>query len=313
MRNAFASEITELAANNSRIIMIMADIGNHLFDEFKARFPKRFFNSGIAEAHMISMAAGLASCGYRPICYTIAPFATTRCLEQIRVDVCYHNMPVVIVGTGSGLSYSSLGATHHSCEDIAMLRVLPNMKVMCPGDAMEVRGCLRTTLESESPHYIRIGKKNEPIIHSSIPDIQIGKINVIKSGERIALLNIGNTLPLVLEISNLLGQEGINAEVVSCVSIKPLDSDYLESAFREFDIIATIEEHSLLGGAGSSIAEWLADYRGSVNARLCRFGTSDEFFHICGNQNFARRHFKLTKEDIFTALKCEIMKTAAVL
>ncbi len=128
MRNAFARELTRLAAEDERVVLLMGDIGNRLFDDFKARFPERFFNCGVAEANMMSTAAGMALCGLRPVVYTIVPFVTTRCLEQIRVDVCYHHAPVVIVGVGGGLSYASLGATHHACEDIALLRVLPGMQ-----------------------------------------------------------------------------------------------------------------------------------------------------------------------------------------
>src|SRR5262249_3895225 len=126
MRNAFADEITALADADPRIVLLSGDIGNRLFDKFRERFPQRFYNCGVAEANMIGLAAGLALGGLRPVAYTITPFITTRCLEQIRVDICYHDVPVVIVGVGGGLSYASLGPTHHSCEDIALLRSLPN-------------------------------------------------------------------------------------------------------------------------------------------------------------------------------------------
>ena len=128
MRNAFASEITALAGQHDRLVLCMGDIGNRLFDEFKAKYPTRFYNCGVAEANMVSLAAGMAMCGLRPIYYTITPFLTYRCMEQIRVDVCYHHQPVILVGTGAGLSYASLGATHHSLEDIGMLRLLPSLK-----------------------------------------------------------------------------------------------------------------------------------------------------------------------------------------
>ena len=143
MRNAFAHEITQLAQQDERIVLLSGDIGNRLFDEFKDKCPGRFHNCGVAEANMIGVAAGLALSGLRPVCYTIAPFITYRCMEQIRVDACYHNVPVTIVGTGAGLAYASLGATHHSCEDIGMLRLLPGLVVMAPADAHEVRGCWR--------------------------------------------------------------------------------------------------------------------------------------------------------------------------
>ena len=156
MRNAFADEITKLAAVDERVVLLMGDIGNRLFDKFRSAYPGRFYNCGVAEGNMVSMAAGLASCGLRPFCYTIAPFVTYRVMEQIRLDLCYHRQPVVVVGTGAGLSYASLGATHHSLEDMGMLRILPHMKVTCPGDAMELRAILRAALQQDDPVYMRI-------------------------------------------------------------------------------------------------------------------------------------------------------------
>ncbi len=167
MRNAFAKKITELAKQDERVVLLSGDIGNRLFDDFKAKFPSRFYNCGVAEANMMGIAAGLAMSGLRPVCYTITPFITYRCMEQIRVDVCYHHAPVVIVGTGSGLSYASLGATHHSCEEMGMLRLLPGLTVLAPADEVEVRGALEAALKSDNPAYIRIGKKGEPVVHKT--------------------------------------------------------------------------------------------------------------------------------------------------
>ncbi|MBD3308677.1 transketolase, partial [candidate division KSB3 bacterium] len=189
MRNAFAAELTSLAADNRQIILLSGDIGNRLFNDYKAQFPDRFFNCGVAEANMTSMAAGMALCGLRPITYTITPFATTRCLEQIRVDICYHNVPVIIAGVGGGLSYAGLGATHHSCEDIGFLRMLPNMTVICPGDAWEVRLALRAAVQHTGPVYLRIGKKGEPVVHSQAPEFTIGKGIVVQEGTEICLLS----------------------------------------------------------------------------------------------------------------------------
>src|SRR5258708_18574645 len=146
MRNSFAHEITRLAQEDDRIVLLSGDIGNRLFDEFKLKCPGRFHNCGVAEANMIGVAAGLAMTGLRPVCYTIAPFITYRCLEQIRVDVCYHNVPVTIVGTGAGLAYASLGGTHHSCEEMGMLRLLPGLAVLAPADEWEVRGAIKAAL-----------------------------------------------------------------------------------------------------------------------------------------------------------------------
>lgn len=307
MRNAFAEEITELAGRDPRLVMLMADIGNHLFDQYKARYPNRFYNCGVAEANMIGIAAGLAKCGFRPVCYTITPFATTRCLEQIRVDLCYHHVPVTVVGTGAGLSYASLGATHHSCEDIAMLRVLPGIKVLCPGDPMEARACLRAALKEEGPVYMRIGKKGEPVVHPRVLEIEIGKCIVIKRGTSLCLLNAGNTLPLAVEAAAQLESFGFSTEVASFHTVKPLDEDYLREAFSRFYLVATIEEHSILGGLGGSIAEWFSGQE-RLKAQLLRFGTSDEFMHGAGDQTYARHFYGLTSENIASTIAEKMQK-----
>jgi len=297
MRNAFASEITAIAAKDDRIVLLSGDIGNRLFDNFKESFPDRFFNCGVAEANMTGMAAGMAMCGLRPVTYTITPFNTTRCLEQIRVDLCYHNLPVVVVGVGAGLSYSGLGATHHSCEDIALLRSLPNMAVVCPGDAVEVRLALRSAAKHNGPVYLRLGKKNEPVIHKNEPDFEIGKGIVIHEGTDICLLSTGNILPVAVSAGEMLREKGMSTQVVSLHTVKPLDTELLTKVFNSFKIVASVEEHSLIGGLGSSIAEWVVD-QPPQNARLIRFGSQDRFLHASGNQENARKIFGLTAQDI---------------
>ena len=297
MRNAFADEITSLAGENEKIVMLPADIGNKLFDKFKSKFPGRFYNCGVAEANTISMAAGMALSGLRPVAYTITPFITTRCFEQIRVDLCYNNVPVIIVGVGAGYGYSQLGATHHSCEDIAILRVLPNMTVICPGDAFEVRAALRAALNHNGPVYIRLGKKGEPSVHKEVPDFKIGKAIVLSKGTDVCLLSTGNMLPASAEVAESLHKNGISAQLVSFHTVKPLDKELLADAFKKFSIVATIEEHSLLGGFGGSVAEWLAD-NPEQKARLIRFGTKDEFLHKVGEQEYAREQSGLDSPSI---------------
>jgi len=293
MRNAFADEVFKLAGADERVVMLSADIGNRLFDKYKAAYPDRFHNCGVAEANTISLAAGLASCGLRPICYTITPFITARCFEQIKVDVCYHEMPVMIVGTGSGLSYASLGATHHSLDDIALLRTLPTMQVLAPADAMELRSCLRAALASRQPTYIRIGKKGEPVIFPEPPAFAFGKWNVLRAGETVALLSAGNTLSLALEIADRLKGEGIGAGVQSCASVKPLDEEALRRAFSGQKVVVTLEEHGLIGGFGAAVAEWLVDRAERPPARLLRCGTGDHYLHDAGEQEHARAAYGL--------------------
>jgi transketolase len=239
------------------------------------------------------MAAGLAMSGLRPVVYTIAPFTTTRVMEQIRVDVCYHDVPVVIVGVGSGLGYASLGATHHSCEDMAMLRALPGMSVLAPADPLEVRGVLRAALRHSGPSYIRMGKKGEPNVHREVPRIEIGRSLVVRDGVDVCLLAVGVMLPAALEAAEGLARHGISARVVSVVSVKPLDETLLRDAFARFPLIVSIEEHSLIGGFGAALAEWSVDH-GPVAARLLRFGTKDHFPHEAGETEHARELNGLT-------------------
>lgn len=297
MRNAFAKQITALACADERVVLLSGDIGNRLFDGFKAQCPRRFYNCGVAEAGMMSMAAGLAMCGLRPFCYTITPFLTYRCLEQIRVDVCYHNVPVAIVGTGAGLAYATLGPTHHSCEEMGMLRLLPGLTVLAPADEWEVRAAVSAALRSTGPVYIRIGKKGEPKVHTAEPDLVIGKALVIKPGADACILSAGTVLAEAVAAADRLSQQGISVQVVSFHTLKPLDTGLLTDVFRRFKVVATIEEHSLLGGLGGSVAEWLADQSGS-KARLLRFGTPDEFMHLTYDQQEAREHFGLTASNL---------------
>jgi transketolase len=297
MRNAFADEVFKLAGADERVVMLSADIGNRLFDKYKAAHPERFYNCGVAEANTISLAAGLASCGLRPICYTITPFITARCFEQIKVDVCYHEMPVLIVGTGSGLSYAALGATHHSLEDMALMRSLPAMRVLAPADAMELRSCMRAALAADHPCYIRIGKKGEPVIFSEAPPFAFGKWNALREGTAVTILSAGNTLSLALEVADRLAEAGINAGVQSCASVKPLDEAALRHAFEQ-EVVVTLEEHGLIGGFGAAVAEWLADQSERPAARLLRFGAGDYYLHDSGEQEHARETYGISVDPI---------------
>jgi len=272
MRNAFAREMSRLAAIDPRVVLLSGDVGNRLFNSFKDEFPERFFNCGVAEANMTGMAAGLALCGLRPVTYSITPFSTTRCLEQIKIDVCYQ---------------------HHSFEDIALLRSLPNMTVVCPGDSVEVRLALRSALRHGGPVYIRLGKKNEPVIHGSEPPFEIGKGIVIRGGREVCLLSTGNMLPVAMEAAALLEEKGIRTGVVSLHTVKPIDSALLDQVFTTHELVATMEEHSVIGGLAGAVAEWLAD-RPRVGAKFLRFGIADAFLHGTGDQENARRISGLT-------------------
>lgn len=305
MRNAFASEITNLAISDSRIVLLSGDIGNRLFNPYKDACPARFYNCGVAEANMTGVAAGMAMCGLRPVTYTITPFNTFRCLEQIRVDICYQNLPVVIVGVGSGLAYAGLGATHHSCEDISIMRSIPNMSVVCPGDAIEVRLAVKEAIKNNGPTYIRLGKKNEPVVHSKLERFCIGKGIVIQEGNDVCILNTGNTLPLAVEVGAGLEQKGISTQVVSMHTVKPLDVELLRDRFSRFKRVVTIEEHNLIGGLGASVAEWALAEKQSTRKLRC-FGLPDQFFKGCGTQENAREKTGLTAANIMDTVYQEM-------
>ncbi len=297
MRNAFARTITRLAQQDERIVLLSGDIGNRMFDPFKAACGDRFHNCGVAEANMISFAAGLAMSGMRPLAYTIAPFITARCLEQIRLDVCYHAQPVVIIGVGAGLSYASLGSTHHACDDIAFMRSLPGMTVVCPGDAHEVEAAVEAAMRHDGPLYLRIGKKNEPLVHDAPPHVQFGRSLNLRKGEQIALLSTGTMLPIVCDAADELRRRGLSIRLESFHTVKPLDTDCLRDCFHCCSMVATIEEHSMVGGFGGAVAEWLVE-QPAPPAKLLRIAAPDAFIHETGSQAYLREKLGLTSESI---------------
>ena len=297
MRDAFAREMTTLAAQRTDVTLLSGDIGNRMFDHYKEVAPERFFNCGIAEANMMSVAAGMALSGMRPVVYTIAPFTTTRCLEQIRVGVAYHQAPVVIVGTGSGLSYSELGPTHHSLEDMAILRTLPGLNVVAPADSSELVAQLREALNSRYPTYMRIGKKGEPLLHSEDSRLGIGKANMLREGTDLLVVGVGPILGEALQAAKIVSEEGISVAVASLGGVKPLDDSFIEEMSKRFSRWLSVEEHGITGGLGSALLEWSAE-RGEAPIRLGRLGVPDLFIHELGNQNYSRARLGLDAEGL---------------
>jgi len=292
MRDSFAREMTTLVAERSDVTLLSGDIGNRMFDRYKQVAPERFFNCGIAEANMMSLAAGMALSGLRPVIYTITPFTTTRCLEQIRVGVAYHQAPVVIVGTGSGLSYAELGPTHHSLEDMAILRTLPGLNVVAPADSAELVAQLREALDATHPTYMRIGKKGEPPLHSEGAQLGIGKANLLRDGNDVLLLGVGPILGEALQAAETLAASGISVAVASIGGVKPLDGPFLAEMTQRFPHWLSLEEHGITGGLGSALLEWLADH-GRRTIHLRRLGVPDAFLHELGNQAYTRRQLGL--------------------
>ncbi len=303
MRNAFADEMTQLAAQDPSIVLLSGDIGNRLFDQYKQQHSERFLNCGVAEANMIGMAAGMALAGLRPVVYTIATFLTYRPFEQIRVDIGYHDLPVVLVGVGGGLSYASNGGTHQAMEDIAVMRAIPGMQVLSAGDAWEVRAGLKAAIASDRPTYLRIGKKGEPLVHSEpIVDFKIGKAISLKEGTEAHILVSGNLLPSAQEAVDILESSGIKVGLHSFHTIEPLDHSLLESLFASGKPIFAIEEHNRNGGLGTAILEWAND--NSHDTRLLhRIAAPNSFLHCTANQREARELMKLSPEGIATSIQ----------
>ena len=298
MRNKFAEVIVKLARKRDDICLLSGDIGNRMFDDFKKVAPDRFLNCGIAEANMMSMAAGLALSGLRPIVYTITPFTTTRCLEQIRTGVAYHEAPVVIVGTGSGLSYAELGATHHSLEDLAVLRSIPNLQVCAPADRNELEAQLIQAITEEKPTYIRIGKKGEPVLFENCANLGIGRANLLTTGNDTIVLGIGPIISEALEAKERLKEKGINIAVASMGSVKPLDDKFLKQCISEgYTNWVSLEEHHKIGGLGSTLLEWLSSENIS-NVKLKRIGIADHFVHELGDQSYVRGKESINAEAI---------------
>jgi transketolase len=300
MRNAFIRGLTEAAATDDRIVFLTGDLGFKLFDDFARRYPGRFMNAGVAEATMASVAAGLALEGKKPFIYSIVPFATLRCYEQIRNDICYHETDVTVVGIGGGYSYGPNGPTHHGLEDIAVMRVMPNMTVVCPGDPAETVAAVHALAKHRGPAYLRLGRAGEPAVHSGPVSFEIGESLTLRDGHDVALLSTGNMLATAVKVADLLAAQSISCCVVSMPTVKPLDTATIDAAAHRVRLIATLEEHSLLGGFGGAVAEHLAELPVRVTFR--RFGAGDHFSHICGDQEFHRHAQGLTAPQISDAL-----------
>lgn len=309
MRNALVRALESAARSDPRLILLTGDLGFKIFDAFAAEFPGRFINVGVAEANLIGVAAGLALGGMHPFAYSIAPFATLRCLEQIRNDVCYQNLPVTIVGVGGGYSYGHNGPTHHALEDIAVMRVLPNMTVVSPGDPLETELAVVAAASYGRPLYLRIGRAGDPRVHDAPPDFQIGRAITVRQGHDCALISTGGILPVALAAADRLQQSRIECRVVSMHTVKPLDHTCLRECVRDTTAVFTVEEHSRIGGLGSAVAEW-AVANGQPGPRLS-FGADDCFASLSGSQNYLRERNGLTAEQIAATITAKLRKGAA--
>lgn len=298
MRYAFSQTLFSEAKKNSSIVLLTGDLGYTVFEKFEKNFPNRFFNMGAAEANMIGAACGMALSGLTPFVYSIAPFATMRGFEQIRTDVCLHNANVKIVGSGAGLSYGHAGPTHHALEDIAILRSLPNMTIVCTSDPVTSTWITKEAVQHSGPVYIRLGKKGEPVIHSKKTKLEIGKGVILSEGSSLAIVATGNIVYTALQAAELLKKEGIHATVIDMHTIKPLDNKLIHTLAKKHRGIVTIEEHTILGGLGTAVAEAILEIPHSNLQFFEKIGVPDTFTLFAGSHEYLRDIYGLTPKKI---------------
>ncbi len=296
MRPCFIETLTQLAEKDSRINLIVGDLGFGVVTDFAKRLPNQFLNVGVAEQNMIGVAAGMALTGKIVFVYSIANFPTIRCLEQIRNDVCYHNAHVVVVAVGAGLSYGALGSTHHATEDIAVMRALPNMTVLAPGDPVETAAATRAAVGA-GPVYLRLGREVAPVEHHEPISFILGKASTVREGDDLTLISTGGMLSTAVDAVDRLANQGVHARVLSMHTVKPLDVDAVLAAARQTRIVVTLEEHSVIGGLGGAVAEVLceADLDG---VRFRRFGLPSQFDGVVGDQEYLRKLHGLDVDSI---------------
>lgn len=296
MRFEVVNAIYEAGLQDERIYFLTGDLGHAKTEEFKKNLRGRYYNTGMAEQHMASMAAGLALSGKKVFIYSIAPFVTLRCFEQIKVDICLHNADVTIVGVGSGFAYGSAGATHYSLEEVAALRALPNMKIVCPATPYEARVLTKEIIRRGGPTYIRIGRGKEPNLPTTYP-LTFGKACVMRRGSDVTLIASGTILLEALRAAELCAKHGVDVEVAHMHTIKPLDHDFILDRAATRSILFTLEDHMEHGGLGGAVAEVVAALP-SPRAPLRRFGVPDTWPRAVGSQEYLRHVFGLSAEKV---------------
>ena len=285
MRNAFGRELFELAARHPELNLLVGDIGFGIFDQYRSEHPGRFINCGVAESNMISTAAGMAFEGKRPVVYTIIPFFVIRALEQIRVDLCINQLPVMLVGVGGGLAYDMLGPTHHAIEDVAIMRALPGITVLTPSDPIEVKWMLAEAYHRiNGPVYLRLGKGGEPNLHDDEKKFRWATPLQMREGSEVIFVTYGPILAEVLDAADQLETRGISCAVFCINQIKPLAVDSLLKYVVNARVVVTVEEHNILGGLGESLAGALAPH--GLAVPMMMLGILDRITHEVGHRAF---------------------------
>lgn len=298
MREAFLRELEELADKDSSIMLLTGDLGFNVFEKFEEKFPNQYLNVGITEQAMTSMATGLALEGKKVFTYSIGNFPTLRCLEQIRNDAAYHEACVNIISVGGGFSYGQLGMSHHATEDLSILRSLPNISVYAPCTSYEISMIMKNINNSKKVNYIRLDKSEAIELDKNNLNFTLGKMRLFASGNDVTFIASGGILEEVMIASEELLKKNISSNVLSCHSIKPIDSESIKEAALKTKAVITVEENNLFGGLGSAVAEVLMDNM-VYPEKFLRISIPDVYSSIVGDQKFLRKYYKISSNDIF--------------
>lgn len=291
MRDAFSQTLVRLAKADPNVLLLTGDHGYALFDEFRKECSAQYINAGIAEQNMVGMAAGLARAGFRPFVYGLSAFIPVRVVEQIKLDVAHDMLPVVLIGDGAGFVYSHLGTSHQSTEDIACTRAIPNLSVYSPADGFELTACMEMAYQSKSAVYLRMGKSDRGDVHVALPAAKIGSLLVAKPGNAgdISFIATGSMVRTAMDIAT---GSYPDATVWSAPYIKPIDSKQVTAICKKSRIVVVLEEHSMLGGLGSVVAEIASE---SAPVRILRIGVRDRFSHHCGTYEYLLKEHGLDR------------------
>lgn len=302
MRDVFIQRLTELAESNPRLLLVTGDLGFNVLNAFAERFPRQYLNAGVAEQNMTGLATGLAMEGRVVFTYSIANFPTLRCLEQIRNDACYHAANVKVVAIGGGFSYGPLGVSHHATEDLSILRSLPELTLVAPGDDWEAAEATSALVATPGTCYLRLDRSSAPATNRPDEQFQLGRARVIREGEDMTLMAVGGILGIALEAAERLAGDGIECRVISMHTVKPLDREAIFAACRETGGMVTIEEHTIDGGLGGAVAEVCLD-AGVFPKTFHRIGLRAGFSSIVGDQDFLRRQYGMDAQAIIAAVR----------
>ncbi|HTJ97199.1 MAG TPA: transketolase C-terminal domain-containing protein [Rhodocyclaceae bacterium] len=300
MRNTFCDTIIAELANRDDIFIISGDAGLGVFDDFSKQRPDRFLNLGVAEQNMLSHAAGMAMAGFKVFVYNIVPFVIYRSFEQVRNDICYQELPVTMIGIGSGLTYAPQGMTHYSIEDLTVAMTMPNLRVFSPADPAEARAAAHACLNADTPCYVRLAKRGEPVLHST-PPTDVSKPLLLAEGKEVAIVVHGPIAADVLAAAEQLRAQGLTPRVVSVPQIAPLDMEAINAAVAGCRNVLVIEEHFINGGLGTRIAQWRA--LNDAPWKLHLMALPNEFVHVIRNQNGMREHYALDVPSMVARVK----------